>query len=199
MKNVDREVVSEAINIMNRSNDALIKFMEYHISNTDETKGENYQLVKTLGEQLIENCKQVLDVDPVYKDVAKPTGPKTAIDKNGNITYSEEPREKVRKLSQYVQEMALGGPITKESQPTIEEDLTRVYKAISAQADKQDISNSTRVEFEKLYSDLMKFLESSKEIDPSQTTQLAGMDVEDALDKDSTKESCFFAKQIYHF
>ncbi|CAD6648543.1 HN1_G0022040.mRNA.1.CDS.1 [Saccharomyces cerevisiae] len=188
LKNVDREVVSEAINIMNRSNDALIKFMEYHISNTDETKGENYQLVKTLGEQLIENCKQVLDVDPVYKDVAKPTGPKTAIDKNGNITYSEEPREKVRKLSQYVQEMALGGPITKESQPTIEEDLTRVYKAISAQADKQDISSSTRVEFEKLYSDLMKFLESSKEIDPSQTTQLAGMDVEDALDKDSTKE-----------
>ncbi|CAI1780489.1 hypothetical protein SEUBUCD646_0P00590 [Saccharomyces eubayanus] len=188
LKNVDREVVSEAINIMNRSNDALIKFMEYHISKTDETKGENYQLVKTLGEQLIQNCKQVLDVDPVYKDVAKPTGPKTAIDKNGNITYSEEPREKVRKLSQYVQEMALGGPITKDSQPTIEEDLTRVYKAINAQADKHDISSSTKLEFEKLYSDLMKFLESSKEIDPSQTTQLAGMIVEDALDKDSTKE-----------
>ncbi len=32
--------------------------MEYHISNTDETKGENYKVAKQLGEQLIENCKR---------------------------------------------------------------------------------------------------------------------------------------------
>ena len=189
LKNIDREVVSEAINIMNRSNDALIKFMEYHINNTDETKGENYKLVKDLGEQLIENCKLALDLDPVYKDISKPTGPKTVIDKNGNIKYSEEPREKVRKLSQYIQEMALGGPLSKAPGTTIQEDLTRVYKAISAQASTHEISDSTKLEFEKIYGDLMQFLTNSKEIDASQTTQLAGgEDEDDDLDKDSTKE-----------
>lgn len=187
LKNVDREVVSEAINIMNRSNETLIKFMEYHVAHTDESKGDNYKLAKSLGEQLIENCKQVIDMDPVYKDIAKPTGPKTVIDKNGNIKYSEEPKEKVRKLSEYVQEMAIGGSLAKEAQSTIEEDLTRVYKAINAQASKHDISGSTASEFEKIYGDLMKFLQNSKEIDASQTTQLAGV-VDDALDKDSTKE-----------
>lgn len=187
LKNVDREVVSEAINIMNRSNETLIKFMEYHVSHTDINKGDNYKLVKDLGQQLIENCKQVIDMDPVYRDISKPLGPKTTIDKNGNITYSEEPKEKVRKLSEYVQEMALGGLLSKQSHSTIEEDLTRVYKAISAQAAQHDISGSTALEFEKVYGDLMKFLQNSKDIDASQTTQLAGV-VDDALDKDSTKE-----------
>lgn len=187
LKNVDREVVTEAINIMNRSNDALIKFMEYHISHTDENQGENYKLVKQLGQQLIENCKHVLDMDPVYKDISKPTGPKTVVDKNGNIKYSEEPRDAVRKLSQYVQEMALGGTLTKINECSIAEDLTRVYKAISAQASSQDISESTKLKFESLYGELIKFLESSKEIDASIPTRAAGVD-EDALDKDSTKE-----------
>lgn len=186
LKNVDREVVTEAINIMNRSNKTLIKFMEYHVANTDPLKGENYQMVKTLGEQLIENCKQVIEMDPVYKDISMPTGPKTVIDKNGNIAYSEEPRENIRKLSQYVQEMAIGGPLTKEQQPTIQEDLTNVYRAIIFQAAQHEISDSTVLEFEKLYGELMKFLKNSDEIDSSQATQLAGVD--DDLDKDSTKE-----------
>lgn len=189
LKNVDREVVSEAINIMNRSNESLIKFMEYHVSSTDTSKGENYELAKQLGEQLIENCRSVIDMDPVFRDISKPTGPKTAIDKNGNIKYTEAPREKVRKFSQYVQEMALGGSLTKETQPTIEDDLTRVYKAINAQAATHDISDSTKIQFEKLYGELMQFLTNSKEIDSTQSTKIAGVDNDnDALDKDSTKE-----------
>ncbi|AEY97546.1 FAFL138Wp [Eremothecium gossypii FDAG1] len=187
LKNVDREVVTAAINIMNRSNDALIKFMEYHVSHTDEEKGENYQLLKALGEQLIENCKQVIHLDPVYKDISKPTGPKTIVDEKGNITYREEPREGVRKLSQYVQEMALGSHVTKQSQPTIQEDLTRVYKSISAQANEANISEGTKLQFEKLYGELLQFLEASNEIDASATTTLAGVD-DDSLDRDSTKE-----------
>ena len=187
LKNVDRELVAEAINIMNRSNEALIKFMEYHISQTKVEEGENYKLAKSLGEQLIENCKQALDLDPVYKDIAKPTGPQTLVDKNGNINYEEVPRPAVRKLSQYVEEMALGGPITKVKEPTLEEDLTRVYKAINAQATEQNISDSTKIEFEKLYGELLKFLKTSNEIDTSASSRSAGV-IDDALDKDATKE-----------
>ena len=187
LKNVDREVVTEAINIMNRSNEALIKFMEYHVSHTDASNGENYQLAKTLGEQLIDNCKMVLNMDPIYKDISKPTGPNTEIDKNGNIKYSEVPREKVRKLSQYVQEMALGGPLTKEHQSTIGDDLDRIYKAITAQAAKPTVPESTKLEFEKLYSKLVQFLAESKEIDSTEITYPTGV-IDDSLDRDSTKE-----------
>ncbi|KAM3159575.1 Fatty acid synthase subunit alpha [Lachancea thermotolerans] len=187
LKNVDRELVAEAINIMNRSNETLIKFMEYHISQTKVDEGENYQLAKSLGQQLIENCKQALELDPVYKDITKPTAPQTIVDKNGNINYKEVPRPSVRKLSQYVEEMALGGPLTKVEQPTLQEDLTRVYKAINAQAAEHNISDSTKIEFEKLYGELLKFLEASNEIDTSASSRYAG-EVDDALDKDSTKE-----------
>ncbi|SCU99033.1 LAFA_0G21572g1_1 [Lachancea sp. 'fantastica'] len=187
LKNVDRELVAEAINIMNRSNETLIKFMEYHISQTKVDEGDNYKLAKTLGEQLIENCKQVLDLDPVYKDVTKPTAPQTIVDKNGNINYDEVPRPAVRKLSQYVEEMALGGALTKVKQPTLQDDLTRVYKTINAQAAEHNISDSTKIQFEKLYGELLKFLETSNEIDSSASTRLAGV-VDDALDKDATKE-----------
>ena len=190
LKNVDRELVSEAINIMNRSNETLIKFMEYHISNTDETKGENYKVAKQLGEQLIENCKEVLNVNPVYKDISKPTGPKTAVDNKGNITYEEVPRDQVRKFSHYVQEMAKGGEITKQDEPTIQDDLTRVYQAIKTQAKGDKISEKTSLEFEKLYGELLQFLNNkSDEIDTkvSVSTSLETTP-EDNLDSDSTKE-----------
>ncbi len=184
LKRVDRELVSEAINIMNRSNDTLIKFMEYHINKADATKGENYALAKELGTQLIENCKQVLNLDPVYKDISYPLGPKTNVDHKGNVKYSEEPRENVRKLQQYVHEMSQGSEVTKIPQPTIEQDLTKVYNAISKQA---ELSSGTKVEFEKLYGELIKFLESSSEIEIKKNTTIAGMN-DDNLDSDSTKE-----------
>ncbi|CCH46337.1 fatty-acid synthase complex protein, putative [Wickerhamomyces ciferrii] len=184
LKRVDRELVSEAINIMNRSNDTLIKFMEYHINQADASKGENYILAKELGNQLIENCKQVLDLDPVYKDISYPLGPKTNVDHKGNIKYSEEPRENVRKFQQYVHEMSQGSEVTRQPQQTIEQDLTKVYNAISKQA---ELSSGTKVEFEKLYGDLIKFLQTSNEIEIKQNTTVAGFN-DDNLDSDSTKE-----------
>lgn len=80
LKVVDREIVSQCIRIMNRSNPLLLDFMQYHIDNCPTERGETYQLAKELGQQLIENCKEVLGVAPVYKDVAIPTGPQTTID-----------------------------------------------------------------------------------------------------------------------
>jgi fatty acid synthase subunit alpha len=184
LKRVDRQLVSEAINIMNRSNNSLIKFMEYHINQADESKGENYALAKELGNQLIENCKLALNLDPVYKDISYPLGPKTSVDHKGNIQYTEVPRENVRKLQQYVFEMSQGSVVTKSAQPTIAQDLTKAYKAISKQA---ELSKDTKFEFEKLYSELIKFLESSKEIEINKNTSLAGSN-DDNLDSDSTKE-----------
>ena len=153
---VDREIVSQCIRIMNRSNPLLLDFMQYHIDNCPTERGETYQLAKELGEQLIENCKEVLGVAPVYKDVAIPTGPHTTVDARGNITYEEAPRVSARKLEHYVKQMAEGGPISEYSNRTkVQNDLRSVYKLIRRQ---HRLSKSSQLQFNALYKDVLRAL-----------------------------------------
>ncbi|KAI0159075.1 fatty acid synthase subunit alpha [Pestalotiopsis sp. NC0098] len=131
---VDREIVSQCIRIMTKSNPLLLEFMQYHIDNCPTERGETYKLAKELGEQLIENCKEVLNTPPVYKDVAVPTGPHTTVDHQGNIKYEETPRQSCRKLEHYVKQMAEGGKITEYGNRTkVNNDLARLVKLIKAQ------------------------------------------------------------------
>ncbi|TQB74965.1 3-oxoacyl-[acyl-carrier-protein] synthase [Monascus purpureus] len=153
---VDREIVSQCIRIMNRSNPLLLDFMQYHIDNCPTERGETYQLAKELGQQLIENCKEVLEVSPVYKDVAIPTGPQTTIDARGNIEYKEVPRASARKLEHYVKQMAEGGPISEYSnRAKVQNDLRSVYKLIRKQ---HRLSKSSKLQFNALYKDVIRAL-----------------------------------------
>lgn len=153
---VDREIVSQCIRIMNRSNPLLLDFMQYHIDNCPTDRGETYQLAQELGLQLIENCKEVLGVSPVYKDVALPTAPQTIIDARGNIGYKEVPRSSVRKLEHYVKQMAEAGPISEYSNRTkVQNDLRSVYKLIRKQ---HRLSKSSQLQFNALYKDVLRAL-----------------------------------------
>ncbi|KAJ5611453.1 Fatty acid synthase subunit alpha [Penicillium herquei] len=153
---VDREIVSRCIHIMNRSNPLLLDFMQYHIDNCPTERGETYQLAQALGQQLIENCREVLDVAPVYKDVAVPTGPQTTIDSRGSIGYKEVGRTSARKLEHYVKQMADGGPISEYSnRDKVQNDLKNVYKLIRKQ---HHLSKSTQLQFDALYKDVLHAL-----------------------------------------
>lgn len=167
LTSVDRETVTQCINIMNRANPTLIKFMQYHIDHTPTNKGETYELAKSLGQQLIDNCKEMLAKNqaPVYKDVSYPTGPKTAVDAKGNVNYEEVPRDECRKIEEYVHVMAQGGEMTKEVKPTIQEDLLKVYKALSKQT-----STENQLKIESLYKQLIEFVEKNSEIEVSKST-----------------------------
>lgn len=163
LTSLDREIINQCIQIMNRANPTLIKFMQYHIDHTPEYKGETYQLAKKFGQQLIDNCKQVLDVDPAFKDVSKIYKPTTKIDLKGNIVYEEVENSAVRKFEQYVYEMAQGGELTKvKAKPTIQEDLARVYRSIIKQ---QSLSKNTKLDVQKLYEQLVNYIDTSNEID----------------------------------
>ncbi|PWY64526.1 hypothetical protein BO70DRAFT_302891 [Aspergillus heteromorphus CBS 117.55] len=156
LKVVDREIVSQCIRIMNRSNPLLLEFMQYHIDNCPTERGETYQLAKELGQQLIENCKEVLDIAPVYKDVAVPTGPQTTVDSRGNVGYKEVPRASARKLEHYVKQMAEGGPISEYSnRAKVQNDLRSVYKLIRRQ---HRLSKSSQLQFNALYKDVIRAL-----------------------------------------
>ncbi|KAL9109967.1 MAG: hypothetical protein Q9227_005490 [Pyrenula ochraceoflavens] len=156
LKAVDREIVSQCIRIMNRSNPTLLDFMQYHIDNCPTERGETYQLAKELGQQLIENCRDVLNVAPVYKDVSVPTGPQTTVDSKGNLAYSETPRASARKLEHYVQQMADGGKISEYSNRTkVQNDLAQVYKMIRKQ---HKLSKSSQLQFNSLYKEVLRAL-----------------------------------------
>ncbi|OQD67144.1 hypothetical protein PENDEC_c044G00811 [Penicillium decumbens] len=153
---VDRDIVSQCIRIMNRSNPLLLEFMQYHIDNCPTERGETYQLAKELGQQLIENCREVMGVAPVYKDVAVPTGPQTTLDERGNIGYKEVPRASARKLEHYVKQMAEGGPISEYSNRNkVQNDLKSVYKLIRKQ---HRLSKSSQIQFDALYKDVLHAL-----------------------------------------
>ncbi|KAF7546584.1 hypothetical protein G7Z17_g8331 [Cylindrodendrum hubeiense] len=156
LKVVDREIVSQCIRIMNRSNPKLIDFMQYHMDNCPTERGETYKLAKMLGDQLIENCKDVLDVPPVYKDVGVPTGPRTTVDARGNLNYEEVPRASCRKLENYVQQLAEGGKISEYGNRTkVQSDLQRIYKLIKQQ---HKMSKTSQIEIKSLYSEVLRSL-----------------------------------------
>ncbi|PNS15890.1 Fatty acid synthase subunit alpha [Sphaceloma murrayae] len=156
LKAVDREIVSRCIQIMNRSNPRLLDYMQYHIDHCPTERGETYELAKMLGEQLIDNCRDVLDVAPVYKDVAVPTAPHLTVDARGNMNYEEAPRASVRKLEHYVREMAEGGKISEYGNRTkVQNDLQRVYKLIRQQ---HKLSKSSQLQIKQLYSNIVRSL-----------------------------------------
>ena len=156
LKAVDREIVSQCIRIMNRSNPLLLDFMQYHIDNCPTERGETYKLAKQLGEQLIENCKEVINEAPVYKDVAIPTGPQTTVDVRGNLDYAEVPRASARKLEHYVREMADGGKISEYGNRTkVQNDLSRIYKLIKQQ---HKLSKSSQLQIKSLYENVIRSL-----------------------------------------
>jgi len=172
LKAVDREIVSRCIAIMNRSNPRLLDFMQYHIDHCPAERGETYELAKELGQQLIENCKDVLNEAPVYKDVAIPTAPSLNIDNQGNMNYAEVPRPSVRKLEHYVREMAEGGKLSEYGNRTkVQNDLQRIYKLIRQQ---HKLSKSSQLQIKNLYSNVVRSLSMNEgQIMPSENGKAA--------------------------
>jgi fatty acid synthase subunit alpha len=173
LKAVDREIVSRCIAIMNRSNPRLLDYMQYHIDHCPTERGETYELAKELGQQLIENCKDVLNEAPVFKDVAVPTGPSLDIDARGNMNYEETPRASVRKLEHYVREMAEGGKLSEYGNRTkVQNDLQRIYKLIKQQ---HKLSKSSQLEIRNLYSNVIRSLSMNEgQIIPTENGKAVG-------------------------
>lgn len=158
LSTVDREIVARCISLMNRANPTFIDFVQYHMDHVPTHRGATYKLVHELGLQLLENCKEVLNADPVYKDVTFPTGPQTTVDEKGNMTYKEVVRPSVRKLEQYVAEMAAGGSITKDPKAGVhaEAELARIYSNLTSK--NNAIAQDKKEKLDSIYSELTKLL-----------------------------------------
>lgn len=110
LKSVDREISARCLSLFGRvDGPALLELMQYTINRVDSSVGPTYELAKEFGQQLIENCKEVMSSPPRFKEVFACTAPKTEIDAKGNIVFREVKREGVRKAMEgFVKEQAQG-------------------------------------------------------------------------------------------
>ena len=53
---------------MNRADPELVTYMQYYVDQCDASRGETYKLAKQFGQQLIDNCREVVSQPPLYKD-----------------------------------------------------------------------------------------------------------------------------------
>ncbi|WWC63190.1 uncharacterized protein I303_105790 [Kwoniella dejecticola CBS 10117] len=151
-----RELTSRCIAIMNRADPNLIQYMKYHIDNVDATKGANYEKVKKFGQILLENCQEVVDKPPVYRDVALPTAPHTEVSAKGDIVYSEISRQNVRKLESYVKEMASGGEVEPAvNLDKVQNDIDKLWELVNSQP---SITPAQKAAIKSMYGEVIKSL-----------------------------------------
>ncbi|WWC71664.1 uncharacterized protein I206_105622 [Kwoniella pini CBS 10737] len=151
-----RELTSRCIAIMNRADPNLIQYMKYHIDNVDASKGANYEKVKKFGQILLENCQEVVDKPPVYRDVALPTAPHTEVSAKGDIVYSEISRQNVRKLESYVKEMASGGEVEPAvNLDKVQNDIDKLWELVNSQP---SITPAQKAAIKSMYGEVIKSL-----------------------------------------
>ncbi|KAJ2888054.1 fatty acid synthase alpha subunit Lsd1, partial [Coemansia aciculifera] len=159
---VDREITSQCIRLMNRANPALMRYMAYNIATTDESRGETYKLARSYAQMLYENCEVALSHPPVYKDVDFPTAPHTEVTASGDIKYAEVQRPEERKLLDYVRMMQAGGELTQFSgRQRVEQSLAKIYRIIKQQ---NSMKKDSKLAIQGLYTDVLRALRMSPKI-----------------------------------
>ncbi|KAF9506025.1 hypothetical protein BS47DRAFT_1430128 [Hydnum rufescens UP504] len=94
------------------TDESLLEYMQYYVDCCNPGCGETYWLGKEFGQQLINNCQEVLGEPPLYKDVMFPIAPHMEVTPAGDIIYMEVICENIRKLEAYVEEIFLGPQIS---------------------------------------------------------------------------------------
>ncbi|TIB03399.1 hypothetical protein E3P94_00662 [Wallemia ichthyophaga] len=156
---VDRDITSRCLNIISRADPTLVDYMSYYLNNVNIELGPTYKLAKELGNQLLENCREAVQLGegPKYKDVTFPTAPHTEISGSGDIKYSEINREDVRKLEHYVKEMAAGGKISTQNinLDKVQTDVEKLYELVKSQP---QISEAHKTSIKSLYDEVLRSL-----------------------------------------
>ncbi|EIW57289.1 fatty acid synthase [Trametes versicolor FP-101664 SS1] len=160
LNTVDREITARCIAIMNRADPELVTYMQYYIDQCDASRGETYKLAKQFGQQLIDNCKEVVGQPPLYKDVTFPTAPFTEVTAKGDIIYKEVVRENVRKLEAYVEEMASGDQIVAPTNiQKIQDDVLKLWNVVKSQP---EISEEQKNRIKALYEGVVRSLRAKR-------------------------------------
>lgn len=176
LKSVDREISARCLSLFGRvDGPALLELMQYTINRVDPSSGPTYELAKEFGQQLIENCKEVMNSPPRFKEVFACTAPKTEIDAKGNIVFREVKREGVRKAMEgFVKEQAQG---TRSSSHQVDlalaaENAKRLYSLVRNEPAVSKLNKST---VKGLYNEVARALgQPRQQLQPASAGRLTG-------------------------
>ncbi|GBE85483.1 hypothetical protein SCP_0706700 [Sparassis crispa] len=147
--------------------DALLMFYDIifgRLTTCDPNRGDTCKLAKQFGQQLIDNCREVLALPPLYKDVTFPTAPHTEVTAKGDIVYSEVVRENVRKLEAYIEEVASGDTISALMNiQKIQDDVLKLWNVVKSQP---EISEEQKNRIKALYEGVIRSLRKRPESRP---------------------------------
>ena len=101
----DPEVEERKGLIANRASQYLLPFLQHLLNQSQSQEGENNKIASQVILQLMERCIRTLKLSPIFKGTFSPTAPKTTVTTEGFIEYAEVPRDCVRTITDYVQEM----------------------------------------------------------------------------------------------
>ena len=101
----DREVKGREHQIINRATTKTLDLLQHLITKSASRHDPKYKAVAEWEMQLLDSCKGAVDSKPFFKDPYMPTAPRTAIDANGVIEYTEEHRTGISSFEDYSQEM----------------------------------------------------------------------------------------------
>ncbi|KAL1962944.1 hypothetical protein VTN77DRAFT_9040 [Rasamsonia byssochlamydoides] len=97
VKVTDTETIDRRARLINRSMPRLIKTMRFLLNSLSSRQGKNVAAARILLSQLIADCEKSLNQPPLAIMAQNLTGPRTTIDKEGNIKYEEVLRPLVYK------------------------------------------------------------------------------------------------------
>lgn len=165
LKSVDREISARCLSLFGRvDGPALLELMQYTINRVDASQGPTYELAKEFGQQLIENCKEVMNTPPRFKEVFACTAPKTEIDAKGNIVFREVKREGVRKAMEgFVREQALGTRISGNNQVDLALAAENAKKLYSLVRNEPSVSKLNKSTVKGLYQEVARALGQPKQ------------------------------------
>ena len=102
----DYEASGHKGRIINRATLKSLDLLQHLINKTASQHDTRCNVVREFEMQLLDSCKTVFNSKPYYKDPYKPTAPRTTVDANGVIEYTENPRAGVSSFEEYSLEMA---------------------------------------------------------------------------------------------
>ena len=101
----DPEVEVRKALIANRASRNLLPFLQHLLCQSQSQESQNKKIASQFLSQLMECCTRTLESSPIFKGTFSPTGPKTALNVEGFIEYTEIPRDCVGTVTEYIQEM----------------------------------------------------------------------------------------------
>lgn len=110
----DPEVTGRKDRIIVRATPKTLDLMQYLINKSASQHDIACIGVREFEIKLLDSCKSAVNSKPFFKDPYVPTAPRTNVNANGVIEYTESPRAGVSSLEEYTQEIARSDALFRE-------------------------------------------------------------------------------------